>query len=161
MIGASGFIGRALVEMAPEAVTAGRGPENDLYMDLRTVRDVPPCEVAYICAGANGARVCEGNQDAFLANVDGPIEVARIVGSRGGFTVWISSMSVEWGAGAYQRQKLAAETVLRNMRGVGIVRAGRVTRDNVKDLCAALLRVGRGRLGGVTRWGTDEIAYQK
>lgn len=132
-----------------------------MWLDLGDVLDVPECDVAYICGGANGAKRCEGNQASFRMNVDGPIEIARLMAARGGFTVWIGSMSVEWMDGAYQRQKLAAETILRTMPGVAVVRAGRVVKDNVHDLCYTLMRVGRTRKAGLTRWGSDDIAYQK
>jgi len=163
VIGCTGFIGGALFGMLPGAIgTSSRPGGQHLHLDLRDVREVPACDIAYICAGANGAKRCEGSQDSFLVNVDGPIEVARIVTERGGFVVWISSMSIEWmGAAAYQRQKLAAESVLRLMPGVGVVRAGRVVRDNVQDLCMALIRIGRSRQAGLVRWGNDELAYAR
>ena len=146
----------------PGAAGTTRRRGKGTLLDLRFPVRVPDADVVYICAGANGAKACEGEQDSFLVNVDAPIDIARQVFARGGFTVWISSMSVEWFAGgAYQRQKLAAECVLRTMPSVGIVRAGRVTKDNVDDLCETLIRVGRNRVSGVTRWGSDEIAYQK
>ena len=164
VIGSDGFIGARLMAMAQCEGTTRRSktkPEK-LHFDLL---DMPPqskwadkYHVYYLCAGANGAKRCEGSQNAFVANVDAPIAIAKAVK---GFVVYVSSMSVEWMDGAYQRQKLAAETVLRTMPNVGIVRAGRVVNSNVDDLCKALLEVGRGRLTGVTRWGTDEIAYQK
>lgn len=163
IIGGSGFIGGALRRHLPPATlwTSHRHGVAPILLDLRDVRFVPPGDVVYLCGGANGAKPCEGSQDAFRTNVDGPIEVARIVTARGGFMVWISSMSIEWGSMGYQRQKLAAESVLRLMPSVGVVRAGRVTKDNLDDLCATLIRVGRERVTGLTRWGTDEIAYAK
>lgn len=164
VIGATGFIGQALCQQLPEAArTARRVGPYEAYLDLADFRDnnLPACDIAYVCAGANGAKACEGNQESFRVNVDAPIEIARVVAARGGFTVWISSMSVEWLGGAYQRQKLAAECALRPLHTVGIVRAGRVTRDNVADLCRTLVEVGRNRISGVTRWGTDDIAYVK
>lgn len=164
IIGGAGFIGTAMRRLLPDARFTSRQHIDERYaLDLRNfgADDVPACDVAYLCAGANGAKACEGSQDAFRANVDGPIELARIIGARGGFLVVISSMSVEWLDTAYQRQKLAAECVLRTLPAVGIVRAGRVVGANVDELCGTLIRVGRNRVAGVMRWGSDEIAYQK
>lgn len=161
IIGASGFIGGTLAGMVPGALISSSRRGNALLLDLRDVRDVPECDIAYICGGANGAKTCEGSTDAFRINVDGAIDVARIVSGRGGFAVYISSMTVEWAPTAYARQKLAAETALRTMRGVGVVRSGRVVKDNVADLCETLIHVGRARVEGLTRWGSDDIAYQK
>lgn len=124
-------------------------------------KDVPEADTVYVCAGANGAKRCEGVQESFRVNVDAPVEIARIVGARGGFTVCVTSMSVEWLDGAYQRQKLAAESMLRVMPSVGIVRAGRVTKENVGELCVAIASVGRLKRTGVTRWGSDDISYTK
>lgn len=139
--------------------TSRRDGESDFTFDLLNFDDVPPADVVYVCAGANGAKMCEGNQIAFRVNVDAPGEIARIVTRRGGFVVYISSMSVEWLSTAYQRQKLTAETLLRAMPGVGVVRAGRVLASNMNDLCDTMIRVGQGRIEGVTRWGNDDIAY--
>lgn len=161
IIGSTGFIGSALHRVLPDAIGTSRKRGADKYLDLLDITALPECEVCYLCAGANGAKRCEGSQDAFRVNVDAPISLAREVGRSIGFLVYISSMSVEWQDGAYQRQKLAVECVLRAIPGVGIVRAGRVLKSNVDDLCDTLIRVGRERIDGVTRWGNDDIAYQK
>lgn len=163
IVGAGGFIGGQLAKRCPDATTTCRRPGCDLVLDILNYVELPECDVMYLCAGVNGAWNCEVRpQEAFAANVDAPINIARQIEASGAFMVSISSMSVEWTGGTkYQQQKLAAESVLRTMPSVGVVRAGRVTPDNVGSLCDAILRVGRGRLTGVTRWGTDEIAYQK
>lgn len=166
VIGATGFIGSALLKHLKAAGadvqgTARRQGLADHAFDLRAIHAVPDADVVYICAGANGAKACEGNQEAFLVNVDAPIRIAEEVGGRGGFTVFISSMSIEWMGAAYQRQKLAAETVLRTRADCAVVRAGRVTRDNLGDLCRTLAMAGTSRFRGLWRWGNDEIAYQK
>lgn len=161
IIGASGFIGKALHRMLPDAICTSRKPGAEHYLDLLDITEMPECQVCYLCAGANGAKTCAGSQDAFRVNVDAPIAMAHEVGRSMQFLVYISSMSVEWNEGAYTRQKLAAEMVLRTMPGVGIVRAGRVVQSNVDSLCETMIRVGRERINGITRWGSDEIAYQK
>lgn len=166
VIGATGFIGACLrthlsITGADVTGTARRAGDQEHALDLLDFEDVPPGDIVYLCAGANGAKACEGSQDAFRVNVDATIRIAQAVARRGGFTVWISSMSVEWLDTAYQRQKLAAESVLRVLPSVGVVRAGRVLADNVHELCVEMARVGRARVEGVTRWGNDEVAYRK
>lgn len=157
VIGRTGFIGSAMLRyLGPNAVGTSRRHGE---FDMLSFKDVPPGDIVYICAGANGAKACEGNQDSFRVNVDAPAEIARIVTRRGDFVVFISTMSAEWLSTAYQRQKLAAETILRAMPGVGVVRAGRVLASNIDDLCATMARVGRNHIEGVTRWGNDDIAY--
>jgi nucleoside-diphosphate-sugar epimerase len=161
VIGARGFIGSALLRrLGPAACgTSRREGEADYVFDLLNFSEVPPADVVYICAGANGAKACEGSQQAFLVNVDAPVRIAELVAARGGFSVYISSMSVEWLSTAYQRQKLAAEMMLRSMPAVGILRAGRVLASNINSLCDAMADVGHRRVRGVTRWGNDDIAY--
>lgn len=156
VLGATGYIGRRLAAKAPDALRLGRSD-----FDLAGPGKLPYCGVLYLCAGANGAKACEGNQSSFVVNVDGPVYLAETMALRQGFMVFISSMSIEWMSAAYQRQKLAAETVLRAMPNVGIVRAGRVVDTNIDDLCDTLLMVGRNRIRGVTRWGNDDVAYRR
>lgn len=161
VIGADGFIGSRLVEMCACVGTSRKPGTKHLHFDLLESTILPPADIVYICAGANGAKRCEGRQESYRENVDAPISIAQQVSKYGGFTVWISSMSVEWLDGAYQRQKRTAEGVLRLIPNVAIVRAGRVTRDNLDDLCTHLIGVGRNKFAGLTRWGTDDISYAK
>lgn len=161
VIGATGFIGAALMAKLPGAEGTARRPGATHVLDLLGPIDLPAADVIYVCAGANGAKACEGNQEAFRVNVDAPIEIAREAQLFRGHVVWISSMSVEWLSTAYQRQKLAAEGVLRLMPNVSVVRAGRVVKTNVDDLCDAMIAAGRSRRPGLVRWGNDELAYQK
>jgi dTDP-4-dehydrorhamnose reductase len=159
IIGATGRIGKVLSKKLPDAIRTSSSDGNLPLLDLLHVKTIPLCDIVYICGGINGTKPCEGNEFAFRINVDGPVNVARIMAARGGFSVYISSMSIEWLGAAYQRQKLAAETILRTMPNIGIVRAGRVTGDNIEALCEMLIKVGRERIEDVTLWGTDNIAY--
>lgn len=160
VIGSDGFVGKHLMQRLGCPGTSRRDgaaiPFNLLAMDFPALAGF---DTIYVCAGANGAKACEGSQDAFIANVDAPIELAKNVDA---FVVWIGSMSVEWFAGgAYQRHKLAAESVLRTMPNVGVVRAGRILASNIDDMTDTLIRVATNRVTGVTRWGNDDIAYAK
>lgn len=158
IIGANGFIGAALHKKIPDAATTTREKLNLLFLDIAPVGIVDH-DIVYLCAGTNGAKRCEGNQDAFRVNVDATVDLARLCASYHAFMVYIGSMSVEWSDGAYQRQKLAAETILRTMKNVGIVRAGRVLKSNVDELCDFMIEVGRAKEPGLFRWGSDDIAY--
>lgn len=165
MVGADGFIGKRLLEL-----TGGEGTSrgNPIYhhhhvLDLKEFNSdtLPDADVVYICAGVNGAKNCEGNQEAHRTNVDGTIKLAKHYVGHGAFVVWVSSTTVEWANTSYARQKAMTETVLFNVPNVGIVRAGRVLHSNVDDLCNVLMKVGRDGIEGLTLWGTDEKPYDK
>lgn len=165
VIGVDGFIGSRLREMAGAEGTSRRNPTMHQfhYLDLLGFAEMalPDAAVVYICAGVNGAMNCAGNRDSYRINVDATIRLAQHYSARGAFVVWISSTSVEWSAEAYARQKALAETALRMLPNVGIIRAGRVLKSNVDDLCNHMIAVGRSRIKGVTLWGTDERPYEK
>jgi hypothetical protein len=164
VVGCQGYIGAKLMHLSGAEGASHGNPNYHPYhlVDLKYPLDPTPpqTEIAYICAGINGAQKCEGNAEAYRINVDGTVELAKHYTQQGTFVVWISSRSLEWSTSAYARQKQIAEAMLYPL-GVGIVRAGRVTADNVDDLCATLMEVGRGRIGGLTIWGTDDIAYSR
>lgn len=122
---------------------------------------LPEADIAYLCAGVNGTLTCARDpQGSFRVNVDGTLYVAERYRGKS-FVVWISSTTVEWCSEAYAVQKRTAETVLRTMPHVGIVRAGRVTKENVSDLCETLVEVGRSGKSGVTVWNPDEKPYER
>lgn len=165
VIGADGFIGAALQRMSGARGTSRRNPTllpNDYYLDLLnfTAQDLPPADIVYLCAGVNGAKSCEGNQESYRVNVDATIRIARHYKECGSFVVWISSTTVEWSATDYARQKALSEIGL-SLLGAGIVRAGRVLQSNVYGLCQTMLQVGRDGVQGVTLWGVDEKPYEK
>lgn len=163
VIGGEGFIGSHLVEMlGTPIVTAhklnhldGRWP-----FDMLLGGRLPAGDIVYLCAGVNGALTCARDpQTSFRTNVDGTINVANHY--KNSFVVWISSTTAEWCAEHYGQQKRITETVLRTMPHVGIVRAGRVTSQNVTDLCRTMIDIGRNKRAGVVLWGEDEKPYEK
>lgn len=165
VIGADGFVGQRLQQMSGADGTSRRNPlflPNSYYLDLLDFKtgDLPLTEVVYLCAGVNGSLTCARNvQEAYRINVDATIKIAEHY-KYSAFVVWISSTTVEWGLDHYATQKRTAETALRGL-GVGIVRAGRVTRDNVDDLCNLMMKVGRAKKSGLYLWGVDEKPYAK
>lgn len=160
VLGADGYIGNHLRNRLCCFGTSRRPSSNLRHFDALNPNWDKLCgfDVIYVCLAANGAKNCEGSQDSFRVNVDFPIELAV---RKPAFIVWLGSQSVEWMDGAYPRQKLACETVLRTMPWVGIVRSGRVLNTQIDDLCSEIIRVGTNRIGGVTRWGSDDTAYEK
>lgn len=165
VVGADGFIGRRLLGITGAEGTSRGNPiyHHHHVLDLKDfdTEKLPQADVVYICAGVNGAKNCEGNQDAHRINVDGTIRLAKHYVGQGAFVVWISSTTVEWSNSAYARQKAMTETVLLTMPRVAIVRAGRVLHSNVDELCSTMIRAAKQRSEGVTLWGADEKPYDK
>lgn len=160
VIGADSFIGRRLKQLTGAEGTSRRGnSEHHLDCHFMDVRYLPSADIVYLCAAANGQKICEGNALAYRVNVDATIRLAKHYQGKA-FFVWISSSTVEWANSAYARHKALTETALRMMPGVGIVRAGRVLKSNVDDLCRTLMEVGRNRIEDVTIWGSEE-PYEK
>lgn len=163
VIGIDGFIGSAMAVKLPNAVHTTHKPfhvDGRWPFDLLDFGPLPSADVVYICAGFNGQKKCEGNPVSHHVNVDATIRLAKHYINEGAFPVWISSRSLEWCNSAYSRQKMFVESVF-HLLPVGIVRAGRVTPDNLDDLCDTLIAVGRSKRCGLTVWGTDEISYDK
>lgn len=163
IIGADGYIGSKLAQRLPNAIRTSRRPaylEGAWPFDLEECGRLPDADIAYLCAGVNGTLTCARDpQRSYRINVDGTIRVAAHYREK--FLVWISSTTVEWCSEAYAVQKRAAETVLILMPHVAIVRAGRVTNANVESLLDELIRVGRGRVQGLTVWNADEKPYER
>jgi dTDP-4-dehydrorhamnose reductase len=167
IIGAQGFVGSNLSRHLPNAIKTSRRNGSEVpdsgywFFDMLDSNPaLPNASVAYICAGVNGTLTCARDpQGSFRANVDGTIRIARLY--ENDFVVWIGSTTAEWSSDHYGRQKLITETVLRTMPNVAIVRAGRVTKDNVDDLCRLMILLGRDRQGGTRLWNVDEKPYVK
>lgn len=164
VIGADGFIGGHLARLLPEAVHTTRRPMVDVDgrwpFDLLQFGPLPDADVVYVCIGVNGQMRCEGNPQAHHVNVDSTIRLLRHYIAQRAFPVWISSRSLEWCGSTYSRQKALVEAAM-VLQPLAIVRAGRVTPQNVPDLCETLVRIGRAKVQGLSIWGTDEISYQK
>jgi nucleoside-diphosphate-sugar epimerase len=167
IIGATGFIGSSLAAHLPDAILSSRGEKPEPHwhtFDLvNPGKDELPSDVdiVYLCAGINGTLTCARDpQISYRTNVDGTIYIAEYYSYRA-FVVWVSSTTVEWLTEHYGRQKRIAENHLRMLPHVGIVRAGRVLRDNVDDLCRVLIDIGRNRRRGIVIWGEDERPYER
>lgn len=162
IIGMDGFIGRNLCRHIPDAIKTTRrnaALETAHYFDLAKPSKLPAADIVYICAGVNGTLTCaQDPQRSYRVNVDGSIYVAEHY-KNSAFVVFISSTTVEWLGEQYGRQKRIAETYLRALPHVGIVRAGRVLQSNVDNLCELMIEMGRDRKRGPTLWNPDERPY--
>lgn len=163
IIGADGYIGSKLAERLPGAIRTTRRPaylEGDWPFDMEERGVLPDADIAYLCAGVNGTLTCARDpQGSYRVNVDGTIYVANRY--RQNFLVWLSSTTVEWCSEAYAVQKRTAEIVLHLMPHVAIIRAGRVTNDNIDSLLDVMVKAGRGRISGLTVWNADERPYER
>lgn len=171
IIGGDGRIGSKLREHLPQANWTTRRHPTELRMyhfDLLERGPLPPADIVYLCAGVNGGLTCvQDIQSSFRANIDGTVHIAEWYRERGSlsnpnstaFVVWISSTTVEWQLDPYGREKRTTETILRTMPHVGIVRAGRVTKENIDELCCLLIRIGRERDRRLTLFAEDERPY--
>lgn len=162
IIGGEGFIGRTLATHVPDAIrTTHRASYlmGDWYFDLLEKGPLPEADIVYICAGVNGTLNCARHpQKTYRANVDGTLYIAEHYKDKA-HLVWLSSTTVEWCNEAYGLQKRTTENLLRFMPHVGIIRAGRVTNQNVDELCHLMVQIGHSRLHGITIWGEDEVPY--
>lgn len=156
MIIGLGFIGKELQEILKYPALTRK----ELDLLNFTVDQLPDAKEVYLCAGVNGGKACEGNSDAYKVNVDATIKIAKHYSAKGSFVVWISSTMVEWSDCAYARQKALSEIALQTLPNVAVVRAGRVTKDNVKDLCLKMYEIASKKLEGLHLWG-EETPYQK
>lgn len=165
IIGVDGFIGSKLSQLLPEAIQTSRRFSylNGPYpFDLSECGPLPDADIVYLCAGVNGSLSCAQNpQETYRTNVDGTLYVAEFCKRKAAHLIWISSTTVEWCNEAYALQKRTTEQALRFMPHVGIVRAGRVTHQNVFDLAQEMIRIGRNKETGVHLWNADEKPYDK
>ena len=156
MIIGNGFIGKALSEILYSPILTRK----DLDLLNFTKEQLPEAKQVFLCAGVNGAKACEGSSDAYKVNVDATIKIAKHYSSKGSFLVWISSTMVEWSDCAYARQKALSEIALLTMPNVAVVRAGRVLKENVNDLCLTMYRIADTKSEGLHLWG-EETAYKR
>ncbi len=144
VLGASGTLGSELMKMRDmEAAT------------FRLEDDVYPTgyDIAFLCAGTKGFADCEGNREAFRADVDGNIRLARRLLKVGTFVVFVSTDAVEVALnGAYARNRFLVELALGGLPNVGIFRPGRFDKSNALEVAIACYEVGYRRIEGLTRW---------
>ena len=151
IIGSDGFIGGRLSEIIPEAETT-----TIKTLNLLSPGVIPQADVVYFCASVTGFKECEGNHIAYRTNVDGTLTVIRQLLKQGSFVVWLSSCASEWSHSAYGLQKSLVEIAIQMIPNTAIIRAGgKVTSNNVTDLCWLMTEVGRNKKEGITLWNVS------
>lgn len=147
--GGSGLLGGVLRKM-PELGQV-RAPSRKEF-DLAAPKPVYGFDLAFLCAGTKGHAECEGNVEAFRADVDGNIKVIRQLVPQGTFVVFVSTDAVERMPGTYARNRFFVELAIGGLSRVAIFRPGRFDSSNVTDCAKACARVGLERIEGLTRW---------
>jgi nucleoside-diphosphate-sugar epimerase len=161
VVGATGFIGSQLLQRARErghdAIGTTRKREDDSWLCHYDLLDplagkLPPCDVAFLCAGVANYEKCEGNREAWRINADGNIAAGKRLMRAGAFVVFLSSAAAEFaGNFNYARAKIAVELVLQAAGDPAIVRFERVTAESIAPVCEALLAIGLARKPGIFR----------
>ena len=149
IIGGDGLIGRALRSSGVWTSRRGEDP-----FDLRgDPMRLPPADVVYLVAGIASFRGCE-QPGAYEVNVDGNLRVAHRF--KDAFIVFLSSEAVvSCPNTALGRMKSLTEMGLLSIVGyenLAVVRPGKVTPENVGQLCDFLEKVGNERRYGVHAW---------
>lgn len=164
LIGGNGLIGcavrHALDQRGVNFAYTSRKFEVGLYFDLVStpVNTLPDAKVVYIVAGMAGFAICQSDRESWLANVDGPIRIARRYSAPGreAFLVYVSSEAVEFCGGTeLARQKAQVEAALALHPEFAIVRPGRVTLPNAPEFAQFLIGIGMSRAPGLHRWRSD------
>lgn len=147
-----GLIGSAICHGIEGALHTSRR-EGGFYLDLLNPPGaLPQADVAYLCAGVNGFKQCEGNCKAWRTNVDGVLSVAKTLNRQGSFLVYISTAAVEWSGEMYARQRAMVEIGLNTMCDPAIIRPEKVTADNAAEFAAFVVAIGSGHRPGVHHW---------
>lgn len=170
IVGSDGCLGSALMDIVPAATGTTRRHHDPsdargrrlFFLDLLTwsstrYPDTPVPTHAYLCAGTNGLRECEGNVGAFRQDVDGNIRLAKWLIGKGAFVLFVSSNSVEWGLGnAYARNRLLVEMALSMSSRAAIVRAEKFSRAGAVVLARFCRDIAERGADGVHHWSDQE-----
>ena len=156
IVGATGVLGSAIV---PRIVYRNWGCHYPSHTDLDLAKwdehraaFLSQFTRAYLCAGTKGHAECEGNAEAFRADVDGNIRLAKHLLRQGAFVVFVSTDAVEKMAGAYARNRMYVELALIMQPNVAIVRPGKFDASNVGPLADLCIDVGENRKEGLHYW---------
>lgn len=168
VVGGDGLIGKAVCkhvtvyeeEVEHFLVTTRRSTsakcEGIAYLDLLKPQAFSirtKFHIAFLCAGINGFKQCEGNETAWHTNVDGVLTVAmRLIKECGTFVVYPSTQAVGWSSSDYARQRAQVEAVLLSTWNAAIIRVGRVGAHNCRDCAKALYMTGLRFQAGIYYW---------
>lgn len=155
IVGGDGLIGGAVAHAlnGKSIASTRRDKPGAIFLDLLNPPEtLPQADVAYLCAGVNGFKQCEGNCNAWRTNVDGVLAVAKTLNRQGSFLVYISTAAVEWSAEMYARQRAMVEIGLNALCDPAIIRPEKVTADNAAEFAAFVIAIGSGHRAGIHHW---------
>lgn len=148
--GGSGVLGSALVAKLGERAHAPMRAELNLLQQWHPVQHY---NGAFLCAGTKGYKECEGNTEAFAADVDGNIRLIRTLRKTGTFIVFISTDAVDWAANtAYARNRLLVEQALWLEPNCAVVRPRKFDVNTAPELADFCINVFTGSMEGVHTW---------
>lgn len=114
--------------------------------------NVPVPDIAFLCAGTKGFAECEGNRDAFRADVDGNVCLANRLLRTGTFVVFVSTDAVEWGLHtAYARNRYYVELALAGNLNAAIFRPRKFEAGRVREVAKLCADIGLERNAGLYR----------
>lgn len=160
VVGATGFIGSALLSLARErghyAIGTSRRKEDEAFCQYDLLDplagELPACDVAFMCGAVANYEKCEGNREAWRINADGNIALGKRLMRSGAFVVFLSSAAAEFAQNfAYARAKMVVELALQMLGDPAIVRFERVTAGSLGKVCEELIRIGAAKEPGIFR----------
>lgn len=157
IVGADGLLGSHL--MLDErlgsrwgTVRKARLGFTEFHLESLDPPNVPVPDIAFLCAGTKGFAECEGNRDAFRADVDGNITLAHRLLRTGTFVVFVSTDAVEWGLHtAYARNRFHVELSLVGHLSAAIFRPKKFDARRVGEVAQLVADIGLERNAGLYR----------
>lgn len=157
IVGGDAFLGKHLAARLGNAEVTSRRPgaKHYYYLGKSLPWHLPQSDVIYLVGGITKFKECEIDPQAYHINVDAQLEIASHHARA--FIVYVSSETCEWpNQTAYGSHKRACELGLMAVCGgfqrLAIVRPGRITANDVDQLCDLLIDVGGARKQGIHRW---------
>ena len=146
--GGSGCLGTALKPLLPSAWFPTRQE-----LDLRKPWIKSEITAAILAAGTKGFAPCEGNAEAFRADVDGNVWLCKAILSKGGYILFISTDAVEQAAGAaYARNRLLVEQALWFRPRCAVLRPAKFGPAEAPELAKDCIHILSHHLEGVFSW---------
>lgn len=162
ILGSNSCIGRALYQQSVQ-MTDWRmietwhrrraSPRHSIHLDLvEPIPTLPPCDIAFLCAGIKGFKECERDPMSWRVNVDGILSAGKQLMRANAFVVYVSTDAVEWSDSAYARQKAHAEIGLQAFGDPAIVRCQRFDDATAPRAATAMIEIAINRRAGVHHW---------
>lgn len=157
ILGADSCIGKALatkLEMVSCWLieTTRRRPhlQHQVCLDLaEPIPTLPPCDIAFLCAGIKGMECERDKSMSWRVNVDGILAAGKQLMRANTFVVYVSSDAVEWSDSAYARQKAYVELGLQMFGEPAIVRCQRFDDATAPQAARAMISIAQARQAGI------------